>query len=176
MQTKTILIAIFLTLFVSTAHSGAIEKMKLQGTGVAYYMKFIKVYNASLYTEQPASEGEILQGDVSKCLLLQYKVSLKQKDFIKAANTVLDRQFSAEQLDTVRDEIAQLHDGYIDVKDGDKYSLCYNSQEGSTALSHNGIERVRIISKPFAEVYFSIWLGKPYPLDDKLRDNLLARK
>lgn len=175
MVAKTTLISILLTLIISTAHSSAIKDMELHGMGEAYYLKFIKVYDAALYTEQPASEEEIIQGAVSKCLLLQYEVSLKQKDFIKAANTVLDRQFSAEQLDKVRDEIDRLHAGYIDVKDGDQYTLCYDRQEGSTALSHNGKELVRIESKLFAEVYFSIWLGKKYPLDDNLRDNLLAR-
>lgn len=176
MAAKTTLITLFFTLILSNAHSSTFKNMELHGMGKAYYLKFIKVYDAALYTEQPASEEEIVQGAVSKCLLLQYDVSLKQKDFIKAANTVLDRQFSAEQLDKVRDEIDQLHAGYIDVEDGDQYTLCYDRQKGSTALSHNGKELVRIESKPFAEIYFSIWLGKQYPLDDELRDNLLARK
>lgn len=175
MQTKTAIITIFFTLLFSSAQSSTIDDMELHGMGVAYYLKFIKVYDAALYTEQSASEEEILQGAVSKCLLLQYDVSLKQKDFIKAANTVLNRQFSVEQLNNVRDEIDQLHAGYQDVQDGDQYTLCYDSQQASTALSHNGQEIVRISSKTFAEVYFSIWLGKEYPLDDTLRDNLLAR-
>ena len=101
--------------------------MQLHGEGQAYYLKFIKVYDAALYTEQVANEEDIIQGAVSKCLLLQYDVSLKQKDFIKAANTVLERQFTAEQLEVVRDEIDRLHAGYVDVKDGDEYSLCYDS-------------------------------------------------
>ena len=108
-------------------------------------------------------------------MLLQYEVSLKQKDFIKAANTVLQRQFTAEQLESVKGEIDRLHAGYVDVKDGDQYSLCYDSKESSTSLSHNGQELVRLYSKPFAKIYFSIWLGNDSPLDDKLRDNLLAR-
>ena len=163
-------------LTVSTAHSSTIENMQLHGTGQAYYLKFIKVYSAALYTEQAASEEEIIQGAVSKCLLLEYEVSLKQKDFIKAANTVLDRQFSAEQLKIIQNEIDLLHAGYVDVVDGDQYTLCYDRQEGSTTLSHNDQEVVRILSKPFAEVYFGIWLGNQSPLDDTLRDNLLARK
>ena len=176
MLVKTTLMTIVLTLVLSIAHSSSIKDMELHGMGKVYYLKFIKVYDAALYTEQPANEEEIVQGAVSKCLLLKYDVSLKQEDFIKAANTVLERQFSAEQLDKVRDEIDQLHAGYMDVKNGDQYTLCYDRQEGSTALSHNGEELVRIISRPFAEVYFSIWLGKQYPLDYKLRDNLLSRK
>jgi len=175
MQIKTIFISILLSLVLSPAYSSQINNMELHGEGQAYYLKFIKVYHAALYTEQPASEEEILQGDVSKCLLLEYNVSLKQKDFIKAAETVLTRQFSYEQLEEVRNEIEMLHVAYKDVKDGDEYTLCYDQQENSTALSHNGMEIVRIVSKPFAEIYFGIWIGKESPLDNKLRDNLLGR-
>jgi hypothetical protein len=175
MQATTAIFTLIFTLMFSLAHSNQIEDMELHGMGEAYYLKFIKVYDASLYTEQSASEDEILQGAVSKCLLLQYDVAVKQKDFIKAANTVLNRQFTTEQLERVRIEIDQLHAGYQDVKDGDQYTLCYDNRKATTTLSHNGEEIVRILSKTFAEVYFSIWLGKEKPLDDRLRDNLLAR-
>ena len=175
MQAHTTALTIFFTLFIATAYSSSFDDMELHGTGEAYYLKFIKVYDATLYTAQPVNEEEIIKGAVSKCLLLQYDISLKQKDFIKAANTVLERQFTSEQLEIVRDEIDRLHSGYIDVKAGDQYTLCYDSLESSTALSHNDTELVRIFSKPFAKIYFSIWLGNDSPLDDTLRDNLLAR-
>jgi hypothetical protein len=175
MQAQVTALTIFFTLFFSTAYSSSFNNMELHGTGEVYYLKFIKVYDAALYTARVANEEEIIQGAVSKCLLLQYDVSLKQKDFIKAANTILERQFTAEQLEVVGDEIDQLHAGYVDVKNGDQYILCYDSQESSTTLSHNDKELVRIYSQPFAKIYFSIWLGNDSPLDDKLRDNLLAR-
>lgn len=175
MQVKTIFITILMSLIISPVYSSQLRDMQLHGAGKAYYLKFIEVYDAALYTEQPASEMDILQGAVSKCLLLEYDVSLKQKDFIKAANTVLSRQFSAEKLEKVQGEIDTLHAAYKDVKDGDNYTLCYDSVERSTALSHNGTEVVRIVSRPFAEVYFSIWIGEDAPLDATLRDNLLAR-
>jgi hypothetical protein len=123
MQAKAALLTIFFTLLISTAHSSTVKNMQLHGEGKAYYMKFIKVYDAALYTTHAANEEEIIQGGVSKCLLLQYDVSLKQKDFIKAANTVLERQFTAEQLEVVRDEIDRLYAGYVDVKDGDEFSI-----------------------------------------------------
>lgn len=175
MKATTIFISILLSFIFSPVHGSPIDNMELHGEGQAYYLKFIKVYDAALYTKQPASEEEILQGTVSKCLLLEYDVSLKQKDFVKAADTVLARQFSPAQLEEVQDEIDTLHSAYKDVKDGDKYTLCYDSQENSTVLSYNGAEIAKIVSKSFARVYFSIWIGKESPLDEKLRDNLLAR-
>lgn len=175
-QNFTMIIAILSTFLLTSANSSTLEEMELHGTGKAYYLKFIKVYDAALYTERPATEKEIRQGAVSKCLLLQYAVSVKEQDFVTAANSVLDRQFPAQQLDAVRKEIEQLHDGYQDVKKGDQYTLCYDRQESSTTLLLNGKEIVRIVSRLFAEVYFSIWLGNDSPLDETLRDNLLARK
>lgn len=140
MKAKAILITIILILGFSYANASPSTKdMALHGKGKAYYLKFIKVYDAAMYTEQSATEEEIRQGAVSKCLLLQYDVSIKKQDVIKAANIVLDRQLSPDQLDKVRDEIDLLHDNYLDVKDGDKYSLCYDRKEKSTTLSHNGI-------------------------------------
>lgn len=176
MKAKIMLTTLLLSLIFSITYGDTIKEMELHGEGQAYYLKLIKVYDAALYTERRATEEEILQGAVSKCLSLEYDVSLKQNDFIEAANTVLARQYSTEQLDGVRGEIEQLHAGYMDVKDGDRYTLCYDRQESSTALSHNGKEIVRITSQPFAKIYFTIWLGNESPLDDKLRDNLLARK
>jgi len=35
---------------------------------------------------------------------------------------------------------------------------------------------VRITSADFARVYFGIWLGPEAPLDEKLRDRLLANR
>lgn len=175
MKTITLLFAI-LILTTSGTVANTIDKMRLHGSGTAYYLKFIKVYDASLYTETVATEEEILAGAVSKCLFLTYDVSLSQGDFIKAADSVLQRQFKKEELQKVQQEIDKLHEGYQDVKEGDSYSLCYDSSEQTTTLSLNGSELVKIESKPFASTYFSIWLGQEKPLDKRLRDNLLARK
>lgn len=156
------------------AYGRSINDLRLLGEGEAYYLRFIKVYDAALYAEPEVDPQDILDTQVSKCLLLDYKVPVGKKDFVKAANTILSRQFTEDELARVQPEIKRIHDGYTDVKSGDNYSLCYNGQTGVTTLRHNGIEVVRVSSKDFARVYFSIWLGNEKPLDHKLRDNLLA--
>ena len=176
MQTKSTVLAILFSLvLVTVASGGPIDDMELNGTGEVFYMKFIKVYDAALYTSRPADEEEIIGAEVSMCLLLRYAVSVKKNDFIKAANTVLNRQYSRDVLEQVQEYTDLLHASYIDVKSGDNYTLCYEKQGNSTTLLHNEKELVRIYSKPFAEAYFGIWLGKESPLDDKLRDGLLSR-
>jgi hypothetical protein len=155
------------------SYATTMESMQLLGSGEARYLRFIKVYDASLYANQPVAAEDILNKDISKCLNLEYVVAVGKEDFITAANTVLDRQFSKTELNTVGTELEALHHSYIDVKKGDKYTLCYNNTGYQTTLAHNGIELVTVNSPAFAAMYFSIWLGSTNPLDEKLRNKLL---
>lgn len=175
MKIQKLIFSLIGCLLFTTAQGANIDEMTLRGQGEAYYLKFIKVYKASLYTEENASLEEIASTSVSKCLLLQYQVAVDQDDFTKAANTVLERQFTDTELQEVQPEIDLLHKAYVDVKDGDQYTLCYNKEEESTTLEYNDVEIIRIFSKTFATIYFSIWLGEKDPLDDTLRDNLLTK-
>lgn len=148
--------------------------LHMLGQGEAYYLKFIKVYNATLYSNEHVEVDMILTDKVSKCLELLYAVDIDKEDFVEAANTVLQKQFSKERLATAREDIDILHQGYLDVEAGDSYTLCYDSRVAKTTLTHNGNVLVSINSPKFAQIYFSIWLGKDDPLDDELRVDLLA--
>ena len=150
------------------------EGLQRLGQGNAYYLGFIKVYQATLFGS-PAGDAEtLLSDDVSKCLHLEYQVDVKKQQFIEAAEIVLERQFTAQRLDQVREGIEELHRGYLDVNGGDSYTLCYRSETGVTSLARNGSEVLSITVPGFAEVYFSIWLGEQRPLDERLRGDLTA--
>lgn len=172
---RNFLIILFLIIFPgwggATTDTDDLQRL---GQGEVYYLGFIKVYDASLYSSELAEETDILSRDVSKCLHLEYTVDIGRDDFVKAANAVLSRQFSEEQLAWANSDIESLHQGYQDVRDGDSYTLCYNSSDKVTTLSYNGGVLVSVDSPNFAEIYFSIWLGRNDPLDESLRDDLLA--
>ncbi len=171
----TIFVIVVMCLFItSSSMAGGRENMQMVGKGAAYYLKVIKVYDAELYSAKRVAPEDILRPSVSKCLYLQYVVGLKKDDFITAANTVLARQFTPEQLSKVAKELEILHDGYQDVEKGDSYTLCYADKTETTSLAFNDKVVVAVSSPYFAETYFSIWLGATAPLDDKLRKNLLA--
>jgi hypothetical protein len=140
---KVIILCIFSSVLATTTYSSQLEEMHLLGKGEVYYLNFIKVYDASLYTQEPLGTNNILGSTISKCLLLEYDVSLKSKDFVKAANTVLQRQYTAGQLENVQDELDQLHNNYIDVKEGDSYTLCYDKSIATLLLS---LHRLKIES------------------------------
>lgn len=173
--TGLVLFLFFLPGLDGSAHAESIPaEMQRLGNGEVYYLKFIKVYDANLYWLEIEEEKDILSADVSKCLELDYSVDIDKNDFIKAAESVLNRQFTKEQLTRVSGEIETLHQGYRDVSDGDSYTLCYSSMDKVTTLSYNGELLVSVNSPAFAEIYFSIWLGSTNPLDETLRDDLLA--
>lgn len=171
---KLLVLIIFFYPLSSMSTAAGIENMQLLGKGEAYYLKFIKVYDAALYSEKLGEGADILDRNISKCLYIQYAVGVEADDFIAAANTILTRQFSPERLSEVAGELETLHKGYRDVQEGDSYTLCYSNVSETTTLAFNGQEIVSVSSPDFAEVYFSVWLGKTDPLNEKLRKNLLA--
>jgi hypothetical protein len=171
MQSNMLNVAVLLLLLLPGTARAELQQV---GKGQAYYMKFIKVYEATLFSEQPVRTDEILSRDVSKCLHLAYSVDIRQEDLVKAAGTVLARQFPESVLTPLKDEIELLHGGYRDVSKGDTFTLCYDSGNSETILEYNGDAVARVRSADFARVYFSIWLGADRPLDRNLRDDLLA--
>lgn len=163
---------ILFLLFTSVAWAD-VPGMRLMGGGEVRYLGLVKVYDARLYTDaQP--DKDVLAADVSRCLLLTYAVPLTVQDFVRGAETVLRRQYGAEEIAAVRQGIDTLHRAYQDVGDGDTYALCYNAREHRTTLSLNDRELAAIVSADFARVYFGIWLDEKLPIDDRLRRDLLT--
>jgi hypothetical protein len=171
---KTLITSLILLLITTSNSYAVIDSMQLRGHGNVYYLSFIKVYKASLLTIKDADTLNILDPGISKCLKLEYDVSLTSENFIEGADTVLGRQYSAEQLNTLQQEIEALHNAYQPVEKGDIYRLCYNSDNATTTLTLNGKDLVSITSQEFSSVYFGIWLSPDKPIDKKLQRNLVA--
>jgi len=166
-------------LLISLAMAGRLDAavpsgLKLAGTGEVYYLGIFKVYEASLYASPDRSPDDILAADSSRCLQLDYAVELSPENFIEAADTILSRQHDQKAIDSVRRELDLLNASYREVKENDRYQLCYDAETRSTSLLLNGTRLVHIPSARFAEIYFGIWLGKTSPLDEDLRVDLLS--
>lgn len=149
------------------------SKLIQVGSGTVHYLGIIKVYDATLSVNQVVLKENILDPEISKCLKLEYAVSLTVEDFIQGAEMVLQRQHSKERVSLVREQIDVLHAQYRDVEKGDFYTLCYDSASSTTTLSLNKEDLVKVVSVDFAKIYFGIWLGPESPLDENLRDDLL---
>jgi len=160
-------------LLMCSAQAGLLPNLKLSGQGTAYYMKVFKVYDAQLHVGANATKANILEPNVSRCLRLNYAVDLTVDKFVLAANTVLQRQHSAAQLQRVKPLIDRVHNSYKDVKKGDIYVLCYDANTQLTRLELNDQLLVQVNSPEFAKVYFGLWLGAKAPLSAPLRASLL---
>jgi len=169
------LFTLFSVLIITTTNSYAlIDSMQVQGQGTIYYLRFIKVYDATLLTSKNVDPVDVLSPDVSKCLKLEYDVSLTSENFIEGANTVLSRQHPAEKLEALQEEIQTLHNSYRPVDKGDSYQLCYNGDKATTTLSLNGVDLVTITSREFSSLYFGIWLSSNNPIDKSLQRDLVS--
>ena len=175
-RVHTLMILLFLLCMGNPAQSSTLDldDMQLLGKGEVHYLKFIKVYDAALYSKNFTGDGDILAATVSKCLQLHYAVGIEKDDFITSANTILLRQFSAEHLAMLQDELTTFHNSYQDVEKGDAYTLCYSEADQTTRLVLNEKELVSISGPDFAKMYFSIWLGSTAPIDEQLRNDLMA--
>jgi hypothetical protein len=148
------------------------EPLQLRGAALFRWKWVIKVYAAALYLP-PGAEGFDPADDLPRRLEFSYLVGISGRDFGAAAEKLLAQGFSAEALAPLRDRLDRLGAAYLDVKPGDRYALSYLPGVG-TELTLNGRRLALVEGADFARVYFAIWLG-PRPLDEVLRDRLLAR-
>ncbi len=150
-------------------HEGT--NLQRRGAGLLTYF-FIKAYASALYL--PANvPTSAYRTDVSKCLEIAYLVDIEGKDFGPAGEKVLARTLTAAQMRALRPQFDAISRAYVDIKEGDRYSLCYAPGRGTT-LKHNGRPLVTVPGAEFGAAYYDIWLG-PKPVDNDLRDRLLGR-
>jgi hypothetical protein len=161
------------SLIFSTAHAST-DNWPLRAKGEVRYLKFIKVYDASLFSPNDVTAETILNPNVSKCLKLDYAVSLSVDKFRLATNSILNRQHSAEFLTKIKTPLEQLQSSYKAVKKGDYYRLCYNGKTQKIRLDLNKNKLVEIQSAELAKAYLGIWLSKNDPISKPLYSRLFA--
>ncbi len=169
-----LLLSMLLLVSLAHVHADPTEGLAVRGEGNVRYMGFIRVYDAELLAPADAVLSDVLQAQRPFCLRLTYKVALTAENFITAAEEILSRQYTLEQLNHYRPLIDQLHQAYRDVAKGDRYRLCYDADRQSTQLILNDEVLVSVISPEFAILYAGIWLDAEQPLDAGLRNRLLA--
>lgn len=152
-----------------------LAELEFIGEGSVYYLGIFKVYDAKLYVQNEVEDQDVLSGKTSKCLVLEYNLSISAKDIIKGANIVLSRQHDSQTLEEQKQFIEAIHQNYTDVSEGDSYALCYDAASSKTTLFFNGSPVAEIDSREFASLYFGIWLGEKEPISESLRKNLLKQ-
>lgn len=148
-------------------------RLQPAGRGEIRYLGVIKVYDAELFTSPDATVDEVQKAETDFCLALTYNVELSADKFALAAEKILERQWSDEQLAPMRGHIDEFHASYRNVKKGDHYTLCYNTDKHHTRLALNGEILAQIDSADFARLYSGIWMSDNNPIDSKLKAELL---
>lgn len=148
----------------------------LQFNGAGIRSKFvIKVYLAMLYLENPSSDRDQVIGDPgAKQLIMHFLYKeVGKDDLVEAWNAGFTGNGSAEQLETLKAEIAQFNAMFDTVKKDDRIVLDYIPETGTT-VSINSTQKGTIAGKEFNDLLLSIWLGDK-PVGKKLRDGLLGK-
>ena len=148
--------------------------LKLNGAGIR--TKFVvKVYLAMLYVENPSSDRDQVIGDPgAKQLIMHFLYKeVGKDDLVEAWNAGFTGNGSPEQLEALKEEIAQFNELFDTVKKDDRIVLDYVPDKGTTVMI-NTEEKGTIAGKEFNDLLLSIWLGDK-PVGKKLRDGLLGK-
>lgn len=148
-------------------------RLILNNAGLLRYKLVIKAYVAALYLGEGVTPEQAL-ADVPKRLEVEYFWNLKGADFGPATIDGMARNVDAATLARLRPRIERFASLFDNVQPGDRYALTYVPGLG-TELSRNGRPKGTIEGADFAAALFSIWIGRR-PLDDNLKDALLARQ
>ena len=153
---------------ISSSTSASVKQWPLRSKGEVRYLKMIKVYDIGLYSPSKISAKTILQPNISKCLKLDYAVSLSVDKFRLATTKILLRQHSSEYLATIKSPLDTFQNAYQAVKKGDSYTLCYNGKNQLMQLNLNDKQLIEVKSAEFAKAYLGIWLSSNKPISRPL--------
>ncbi|CAA6827940.1 MAG: Unknown protein [uncultured Thiotrichaceae bacterium] len=169
-----ILLLIVSGLFSVSVWANIPEQLTKSVTGEVRYLGFIKVYDATLYTQANATPENLLLPEVSRCLKLNYAVDLSKDKFILATKTVLERQNTAEDLGRVAKQMQLVNNSYTDIKKGDRYVMCFDRTSQHTKLYLNEKPVLSLAkSAEFAKVYMGMWLANKQPISVSLRNTFM---
>jgi hypothetical protein len=145
--------------------------LALRGYGLLRYMIFIKAYVAAFYLPESVRSQDALT-DVPKHLEIEYFHPIVAQDFAKATSASISQNTSLVTYQGLKPKIDELNALYRDIAPGDRYTLSYIPDRGTT-LAWNGKPLGTVAGREFAAALFGIWLGSN-PLDSNLRDLLLG--
>lgn len=132
---------------------------------------FWTVYDAAFYTVPEASLRE-LPADLPMRLEIFYQREVSAEKIVEAAEKIMERVVPKTKIEAVRPELDRINEAYVSVSEGDRYTLTYLPEKGTT-LALNGEPQLTVSGYAFAEVYFSLWVSAE-TTKPNLRNDLLG--
>lgn len=148
-------------------------RFELIGHGAFRWKRLVHAYDASLHAGVGSKREALLAGAPLRLEILYHR-GFSAAAIVSGGNALLKRNVTAETWEFLQPRLAQLNRAYLEVKPGDRYTLTYLPDKGTT-LRLNGKALMTIEGVDFAAAYFRIWLGKE-PISPLLRDQLLGGK
>lgn len=145
-------------------------RLVINNVGLLRYRVVFKGYVAALYLGDDVRPEEELTDTCRSAWSYSTSGRLQGADFGRAADEILEQNFSSEFIATLRARLQRLHVLYENVKPRDRYALTYIPGVG-TELALNGVPKGTIEGADFAAAYFAIWLGEK-PIDASLKTQL----
>ncbi|MCC5840858.1 MAG: chalcone isomerase family protein [Opitutales bacterium] len=142
-----------------------------RGAGLFRWRGIFAVYDGALHMPTGLSRADFFE-DVPKRLELIYRRAFSADQIVQGGNELLAENATKEELEPLRERIDRINAAYVDVQRGDRYTLTYVPDKGTT-LRLNGKPLVTIPGHDFARVYFRIWLGES-PISASFRDTLFG--
>ncbi|WP_249673052.1 chalcone isomerase family protein [Pseudomonas abieticivorans] len=132
---------------------------------------WVDVYAAAVFTEAAISPAQAFNDKRDLRLELYYFRDIDRNDVIKAATVTIKRQLDPARLAKLQAELDRLHEGFQNIRQGDRYALVYR-RPGQLTLERNGQAFFHSDNPDLARAYLGIWLA-PNGLSDSLRTALL---
>ncbi len=172
-----------LTFFLAVATvDGTVFEAEVMEDGIRFERKaeatfrwrgIFRVYDGALYKENDRDFRQALNGDAPLRLELQYSRSFAASDIVEGGNALLRKNVDEDTLNRLSDRLEKINAAYRDISPGDRYSLTFVPDKGTT-LRLNGEPLVTVEGSDFATAYFRIWLGEE-PISTSFRDRLLGQ-
>jgi hypothetical protein len=149
------------------------RELALNGAGVRTRLVF-KVYVASLYLPQRASELQAVVTQAPRRIQLNMLRGLSADQLVEALNEGLEANNSPSELAAIKpqaDQLSAIMKAFKELRENDVVALDF--VDGSTRVVWNGETKGTIPGTPFNQALTRIWLGDK-PVQPDLRKALLG--
>lgn len=145
--------------------------LRLNGAALLKKMVF-KVYVAALYIEEPSKDAEaIVAAEVPKAFVLHFLRDVP-RDQLAAAIVRGIANNAGEVGVRAKPEVDRLLAALVDMKGGDRLTLAYDPENGSTVTTSRGTT-LALPGKDFADSFLLLYLG-PRPPRQEMKKGLLG--
>ena len=147
--------------------------LQLMGMGLRKKL-FFKVYLASFYLQKPTDDAkEAVASDQVKRVQMNMLRDLERGKILEALREGFEKNAGAN-LPALKDRLVKFEAAIPDLKENQSLSVTYVPGKGTTVAA-NGVDKVVIEGKDFADALFSVWIGA-HPVDDELKEEMLRNR